>query len=153
MENPEVIPGVLLFFRRKNGGTNEYAFHLRRSGFNADMYCVPGGHNNGLETYQECAIRESDEEVGIKLGEKDLKPVHLIYRKGNKRDGADGFAIRPDMCFIIEDWEGELKNKEPEKHGDIEWYPSNNIPENTVDYARQALEQIENGVILSNHGF
>ena len=113
MENPEVIPGVLLFFRRKNAGVYEYAFHLRKGGFNAGMYCVPGGQNEGLETYQECAIRESDEEIGIKLEEKDLKPIHLIYRKGNRRNGLDGFAIRPDMCFIIEDWEGKFENREP----------------------------------------
>ena len=153
MKTPEVIPGVLLFFRRKSEGVNEYAFHERKKGFNAGLYCTPGGHNEGFETYEDCAIREADEELGVKLAKRDLQPAHLLYRKGNKRNKLNGSAIRPDMCFVIERWKGEFQNKEPKKYGDMEWCPFNDIPKNTVNYVRQALKHIENGVFYSTHGF
>jgi len=153
MVTPEVIPGVLLFFRRRNRGRTEYALHLRKGKFNTGLYCTPGGHNEGFETYEDCAVRESGEEIGVKVYKKDLLPVHLLYRKGNERNRLTGSAIRPDLCFIIERWKGKFSNKEPEKHGDLEWYPIDRIPDNTVNYVKQALTHIENGIFYSTHGF
>ena len=150
---PKTIPGVLLFFVRKNKrGQNEYLLHLRKNtGFNDDLYCVPGGHVEDKETYKDCAVREAKEETNTTVKKQDLKFSHLICRKGNDNNSND-YALRPDACFIVKKWTGKIKNKEPKKHGAYEWKTKDQLFK-VVPYVKKAIEYIENNVFYSEFGF
>ncbi len=148
-ERPDVIPGILLFFRRLNKeiGENEYLLHLRKNThFHDGEYSVPGGHIERYETYTQCAIREAEEETNLKLRKQDLCPVHIIYRQ-------EGDEIRPDLCFLIEKWEGKVINKESQKHGPFEWYLVSKLPTKIVPYVKEAIRHIEKKVFYSEFGF
>ena len=144
----EVSPGVLLFFRREG----RYGLHLRKTGFNKGMYGAPGGHNEGLEPYEACAIREAQEELGIRLRPENLEFAHFLYRKGH-RNGDGQHSLRPNLCFRIEKWKGEIKNPEPEKHGEMEWFDPQKLPRKTVPFVRQVIKKIESGIYYSTYGF
>jgi hypothetical protein len=57
------------------------------------------------------------------------------------------------MFFTIQDWNGQIENKEPEKCECIDWFPINNLPEQTVPYAKQAIELSQKGVRFSLMGW
>ncbi len=43
-------------------------------------------------------------------------------------------------------WEGEIKIMEPEKCDDLQWFPTDNLPENIVHHERNVLENINKGL-------
>ncbi|MFB6268065.1 MAG: NUDIX domain-containing protein [Halodesulfurarchaeum sp.] len=90
-------------------------------------------------------IREAQEEVGIGLERSMLEPVHVIHRDAGSR-------IYLDVFFRATDWRGTVENREPEKCGDLSWFDRNALPENTVPYVEQAIEQAS-GPALSEFGW
>ncbi len=146
MEQPKVIPGVHLLFRRFNeeADENEYLLHKRINSYFADHYSVPGGHIDDYETPEECVIREGMEELGVKLKTEDIKFVNVIYRsRPDKND------VRIDFCHVIENWEGEMKLNEPEKHEEPFWCAVSKFPKPIVPYVEEAIKDIESGKIYS----
>jgi len=47
---------------------------MRKNKHGDGTWCFPGGHLEMHETPERCAIRETFEETGIQLNEKDFKP-------------------------------------------------------------------------------
>jgi ADP-ribose pyrophosphatase YjhB (NUDIX family) len=148
MENErKVIPGIHLLFRRYNEvlGQNEYLIHKRvNTKFFDDHFSVPGGHIDNYETPAECAIREADEELTVKIDQSDLTLANVIYRV--KRDVNEH---RIDFCYVVNKWEGEIRAAEPEKHTDPEWYPVDQLPQPMVPYVEKAIKDIENQTIFT----
>ncbi len=120
---------VQLFLFREN-----QVLLLRRfnTGFRDGEYTVPAGHMDGGETVMRAAIREGKEEAGVDLKETDLSFSTVMHRIEDEE--------RVDFFFEVHAWEGEPFNAEPEKCDDLRWFPINALPENTVPYVRQALE-------------
>jgi hypothetical protein len=42
---------------------------------------------------------------------------------------------------------------EPDKCSDLDWFPLDNLPDNTSDFVRQAIKKILNGVNYSVYTF
>lgn len=108
---------------------------LRRynTGYEDGNYSVCAGHLDGNEVYYEAMIREAKEEIGIKIHKRQLKPVQVMHRK--KMDE------RIDFFFIVNEWEGEVKNMEPDKCDELKWFNLDELPLNTIPYIRYAIEQ------------
>ena len=70
----------LLFFKNK---TSRILLLQRKKSPNKGMWSPPGGKLNGLigESPYECAIRESFEEVGVRLTEDDLNLFGYVSEK------------------------------------------------------------------------
>jgi len=120
---------------------------LRRfnTGFRDGEYSVPAGHLDGGETVKAAAIREAEEEVGIKLKVDDLTFSSVMHRiEGDER---------VDFFVHVHTWQGEPFNAEPDKCDDLCWVNLNQLPANTVPYVRQALENHLNGVQFDEYGF
>ena len=66
---------------------------------------LPGGKLEGDETYEEAAIRETEEEAGLKIS--DLELIFAMHRKGNM-----------GQTFLVHKYEGDFKTDEPHK---IKW--------------------------------
>jgi len=119
---------VHLFFFRKN-----QILLLRRfnTGFRDGEYSVPAGHLDGGETVMQAAVREAEEEIGVKIAESEMTFSTVMHRIEDDE--------RVDFFVQVHTWQGEPFNAEPEKCDDLRWVDIHALPANTIPYIRQAL--------------
>lgn len=129
-----VRDGKILLARRAN------------TGFMDGMYSFPAGHLEGSETLKQGAIREAKEEVGVDVEPNDAQLVHVVSRLGH--DGE-----RVGFFFRTEKWSGEPKIMEPDKCDDVAWFAVDAVPENTVDYVKEAIKLFSKGETYSEFGW
>ena len=113
------------------------------TGFADGQYGVPSGHMDGNETPREGCAREVQEEINIIIEPEDLRIVHSGYRRMEDE--------RFDFYMMTDQYVGEIKNMEPHKCNDLSWFPLDDLPKNTVDYIRVALEHIKNETQYSEY--
>jgi 8-oxo-dGTP diphosphatase len=120
---------VHLFFFRDN-----QILLLRRfnTGFRDGEYSVPAGHLDGGETVMQAGIREAKEEVGVDLKEGNMAFATVMHRIEDEE--------RVDFFVQVHKWDGEPFNAEPEKCDDVCWVEIDSLPDNTVPYVKQALQ-------------
>lgn len=126
---------------------NEILLQRRfQTGFEDGNYGVPAGHLDGNETTREGCAREMKEELGIEIRLEDIDIVHVMQRKATQDERFDFFmkAIK---------YTGEIENKEPNKCDDLRWFPIDNLPANTIDYVRTAIENYKKGVFYSEYNY
>ena len=114
------------------------------TGYQDGNYQVPAGHVEEGELPTEAIIRETKEEVNIDLAASDLELVHVGYRPKHDQSGD-----RIDLFFKAKQWSGEVKNMEPEKCDDLNWFSWDNLPENTVFHVGEAFRCIKKGVFYN----
>ena len=117
--------GKILLIRRYN------------TGFADGQYTLPSGKLHAHETFTQAALRETFEEVNAKIELSDIKSAHIMVEKTEDRDWTHHF-------FITKKWSGEIKNKEPDKCDDIQWFDINNLPNNMLYFVKQALAKVYN---------
>ena len=125
--------GKVLLLRRQN------------TGYEDGNYGLVAGHADGNESARDAACREALEEAGVRLNANDLVPAHFMHR----RQADERF----DVFFKAGEWQGEIKNTEPEKCDDLSWFPLDDLPANTIPYIRQALECIQKSKVYSQFGW
>ena len=111
----------------------------RNTGHRDGEYSLVAGHIETGESATEAMIREAREEVGIEVDRSALEPVHVIHRNSASR-------VYLDIFFAAEEWEGTPENREPEKCADLSWYDRSELPEETVPYVEQAIEEMSERV-------
>lgn len=126
---------------------------LRRfsTGFQDGKYGLVSGHLDGNETFKQCIIREAKEEAGIDSKEENMEVVHVMHR--NEKANPVEIRERVDVFIAVEKWQGEIKNMEPEKCDDLNWFPLDNLPENTIPYIKFSLECINKKIFYSEYGW
>jgi 8-oxo-dGTP diphosphatase len=131
----KVIPASYLFLE-KDG---KYLFIRRcNTGYQDGNYQVPAGHVEINESPSEAMVREAKEEVGIDVDPKNLEFVQVAYRMNQEKTG-----FRVDFFFKASIWAGEVRNAEPEKCDDVQWFAPDNLPDNVVPLMRSVLEGME----------
>lgn len=128
-----VRDGNILLLQRQN------------TGYEDGNYSVPAGHKDADETVTQAMIREAKEEAGIIVRPQDLKVVHVMNRKSDHEE--------IDFFLYANQWEGEPKNMEPEKCGDLSWFPLAELPENVILYIRAAISSWQQGIYYSEFGY
>lgn len=120
---------------------------LRRfnTGYEDGNYSVVAGHLEGDETLVAAAIREVEEEVGLRLLAEHLSVVGVMHRKSDDE--------RVDFFLATDTWLGEPSNREPDKCDDLCWYPFGALPVNTIPYVRKALENYRQGAWFDEFGW
>lgn len=123
---------------------------LRRyqTGYHDGEYSFIAGHVEGDESFREAIRREAQEEAGITVAIENLELIHAIHRS---RIGNDGERI--DLFFTAKQWQGEIKNMEPEKCDDLSWFDLNKLPDNIIPYIKQVIEAIQQKKVYSESGF
>ena len=140
MRAPTLIPASYLILTREN----EILLSQRRNtGHQDGNYSLPAGHVEKGETFTQCIIREAQEEINISLKEEDLKVVHVLSRKSFDTDD------RIEIFFQSSKWESEVKNMEPEKCGDLAWFPLDQLPKNMTPWVRTAIQHFQKRVVFS----
>lgn len=83
-------------------------------------YCGPGGHLEFMETIEDCAKRETMEEVGI-----EIQNLRVLCTTNMRRYGSHHYID----VGVVADWKsGEVQNMEPHKRESWEWYDPDNLP-------------------------
>jgi 8-oxo-dGTP pyrophosphatase MutT (NUDIX family) len=120
---------------------------LRRfqTGYEDGNYSVPAGHLDGGEPVRLAAVREAQEEIGVTLAPQDLSFVGVIHRGGDSE--------RVDFFVKVGQWSGEPYNAEPDKCDELRWVGIDDLPDNTIPYVRQAIENLAHGVTIQEYGW
>ncbi len=136
------VVAVHLFFLREGE-----LLMLRRfnTGWEDGNYSVVAGHVEAGETVTQAAIREAEEEVGVALAPDQVDVVHVMHRKSDDE--------RIDFFLTVDNWLGEIRNREPDKCDELQWYPLEALPANTIPYVRYALECFQRGIRYSEFGW
>ena len=111
------------------------------------MYALPAGHVDDKESVTVAMIREAREEVGVIIDASNLSFVHVMNRI--RESGTETV----DFFFSCENFDGEPKNLEPDKCDDLQWFPLDNLPENTAAFLRQAIPCIRRRQPYSEFGW
>jgi 8-oxo-dGTP diphosphatase len=115
IQRPKVGVGVIV----KNNG--KVLMGTRLGSHGDGSWCFPGGHLEFNESIEDCARRETMEEVGIKI--KNIKKVYFtndIFLKEK---------VHFVTLFIVSDYDsGEVKVMEPEKCDKWDWFDWDNLP-------------------------
>ncbi len=141
----KLIPAAYLFLIKDNKILLQ---RRKNTGFEDGNYGLVSGHLDGDETVYQAMVREVKEEAGIDLKVNDLKVVHVMHRGGRGRDNE-----RIDFFITTKGWKGEVKNTEPDKCNDLRWFEINNLPENAIDFIKQAIECIQKNIFYSEFGW
>ena len=60
---------------------------------------------------------------------------------------------RLDFFFICKNWNGEVKNMEPHKCDNLDWFNINELPDNIIPYIRDAILNYTRNIIDSEEGW
>ena len=112
------------------------------SSFAPNHYSLPGGRIEKNETFRQALVREVQEELGITINESQLTFTHSFYRKGTENEL---------VAFIFEcrQWQGDIINREPAKHSQLEWFDINNLPSPLIPAHQSALSLIKEKQLYS----
>lgn len=123
---------------------------LRRynTGYKDGMYSLVAGHVDEGENFTQALVREVKEEAGIDVNPEEIDVAHVMHRKSDT-DGSE----RVDVFFVAKKWNGEVDICEPGKCDELSWHSFDNLPENTIEYIRIALDGINRGKFFSEFGW
>lgn len=117
----------------------------QNTGYEDGKWSLVSGHWEKGETATQALIREAKEEIGITIGNEDLKVVYVLHRHSN-RDNIDLFM----KCNR---WVGDISNQEPYKCGGLEFFSYENLPSNLIECIREVLYNLRNGKVYSEYGW
>jgi 8-oxo-dGTP diphosphatase len=111
---------------------------LRRfqTGYEDGNYGMIAGRADGKETMREAITREALEESGIIVDSQELEQLLTMHRWCEDCEGNERIAF----FFRANSWQGEIRNMEPHKCDDLQWFPLDRLPDNTIPYIRHAIE-------------
>lgn len=118
MNQPNTRVGVGVIIKKEG----KVLLGKRKGSHGEDCWSFPGGHLEFGENHFDCALREIEEEVGIKVKNiKEFDFTNDFFEKENKHY---------ITIFISADYEnGEVELKEPNKCEGWEWFDADVLPE------------------------
>ncbi|UQZ36647.1 NUDIX hydrolase [Paenibacillus sp. PK3_47] len=126
--------GQILLLRRCNTGHED------------GRYGLPAGRLERGEKVHSAAAREAAEECGISIAPEDLQMISVMHINTS-------YGERVDFFFAAHEWNGEVRNCEPDKCDDLRWFPLGQLPVNLIPFIRQALDNYLEGVWFSEFGY
>lgn len=117
------------------------------TGYHDGDYSVPAGHVDKGENATQAMLRETVEEIGIKISPKDLKFSTVMHRYSD--DGSE----RIDFFFSCKTWTGTEKICEPDKCDDLKWVPLDDLPANTIEYVKAGINCYLNNIKFTQFGW
>ena len=136
----------LVLTRVNENGEKEILLQLRQNtGYMDNMYDFAcSGHVEIGESYTTALVREAKEEIGITVKEEDL-----VFLAVNHHYQAD----HVQLFFSTNSYEGEPTVCEPQECGGLLWANLDNLPENTIPYVANVIEDIKLGIQFDDGDF
>ena len=116
-----------------------------QTGYMDGYYSVPAGHLDGEETVRKAGVREALEEIGVRIDPADMVFAGILHR----HEGDE----RVDFFIRVKKWTGQPVNAEPGKCDELRWTEMDTLPENTIPYIRQAIENFQIGIPFEEFGW
>ncbi len=107
-----------------------------------DGHWVAGaaGHVEPGETARAAAVRETAEELGVRIRPQDLELLTVMQRT----DGAGApVEQRVDWFWAVRRWEGEPRLCEPAKASGLDWFARDALPAPMPAYERRVVRGID----------
>lgn len=130
-QRPKVGVGVMIF---KDG---KVLLGKRKGSHGEGEYAFPGGHLEYMESFAECAQRETTEEAGIEIGDinflllanvKKYSPKHYVH------------------ITVTAQWvSGEPQALETEKCENWGWYSLGDLPSPMFEMCKLSFESYKTG--------
>lgn len=138
---------AFVLLMRGSGEEREVLLNLRQNtGYHDGEYDVSAsGHLEPGESFEECAIRETMEEIGVELKPEAVKFVLLNHDAKENYIRAFFMAELPDGAKPLV--------CEPEKSGGLLWARLNDLPENIEPFHRKVFECIKRGIYYDDGDF
>ena len=118
MRQENIFTGVEIIIKRGN----KIALGKRKNAAGEGQYGLPGGHVEFGERLIDTAIRELEEETGLKVQPEQLSLVAVV---DDPREENHYLHI----AFLLENFEGEPECREPHKCEGWEWFDLDALPE------------------------
>ncbi|MDT0341655.1 NUDIX domain-containing protein [Streptomyces litchfieldiae] len=121
-----------------------------RAKFGRGLWDLPVGKSDPGEPITATAVRELKEETGLIADPADLRLIHVVHA-AHGVESPNGFLT---VVFLTERWRGTLLNAEPEKHSEVTWVSTGDLPREIVFSADQVIRRClkgETGITL--HGW
>lgn len=129
MYTHKIVKGAFLFLLKEN----KILLYKRKSTSHFQNYFgVVSGNVEENEIYEAAIIREAEEETGLKIAQEELTVVHVMHRIDEQDQSMYVF-------FLLEKWNGEIENKEPNRCEELIWTPLDELPKNIVPYVKDAI--------------
>jgi ADP-ribose pyrophosphatase YjhB (NUDIX family) len=116
------------------------------TGYEDGNYSVIAGHLDGNEDVYDAIIREAKEEAGIRILLEDIKIVQVMHRKKMDEE-------RIDYFLLCKKWEGNIRNMELNKCSELRWCPVDDLPNNTIEYIKYAVDGYLNKINFTLFGW
>lgn len=131
-QKPKVGVGVMIL----KGG--KVLLTKRKGSHGAGEYGFPGGHLELMESFEDCAIRETREECGI-----EIKNIAFLYLTNVTKYAPKHYV----HIGLVADWaSGEPKTLEPDKAEEWRWYDLNELPVGpTFEFCKLAFDAYKTG--------
>lgn len=146
MQNKErfkLIPEIYLILVRDGKILLSRRF---QTGYEDGNYSMVAGHADGNETMRQATAREAKEEADIVIDPLKLEHVLTMHRWCGDHE-------RIGFYFKTNQWDGEIKNTEPNKCDDLSWFPLNQLPQNTLPYIQTVIDCYKNGIEYYEFGW
>lgn len=129
---PKVGVGVMIF---KDG---KVLMATRKGSHGAGDYGFPGGHLELMESFEDCAIRETKEECGI-----EIKNIKFLYLTNVTKYAPKHYV----HVGLVADWSsGEPQTLEPNKAEEWKWYKLDDLPKgSTFEFCKLAFDSYKTG--------
>lgn len=146
-ERYKLIPEVFLFLIKNGKILLSRRF---QTGYEDGNYGLPAGHGEDKETMCEGIVREAEEEIALKIRTSDLDFALVQHRwcpdVGNPH-------ARVGFYFVPRSWNGEPFNNEPDKCDDLQWFPLDTLPDNTIGHVRAAIDAYRQGAKYAEYNW
>ena len=104
---------------------------------------LPAGHIDEGENAYEAAVREAREELGIEIAVQDIMDTFVANRKNKS------LPSYYDVYFELAKYTGTITIKEQEKCSELVWCDPNNLPDDMIDFEKEAMQNNVNGIKFS----
>lgn len=134
---------VSVLFVRNYCGQEEILLQRRKgTPYMCNMYdFAASGKINGGERATVAGAREVAEEICVEVNPEDLEFIHLY------QDIEEG---RLKICFLAKSYCGTPEIGEPDKCGELSWFPINALPSDIIPYVKIVIQHWKNGIQISS---
>ena len=141
MKREEFLSAIYLIIKNKDGKI----LLQRRQGTKLwpGFLALPAGHIDKGENAYEAAVREAKEELGINIDIDDIIDTFVVNRKNKS------LPSYYDVYFEISSYSGEIIIAEPEKCSELVWCNLNNLPDDMIDFEKEAIKNNAKGIKFS----
>lgn len=141
MERERFLSSIYLIIKNDNGEV----LLQRRQGTKLwpGFLALPAGHIDAGENAYEAAVREAREELGIEIAIQDIMDTFVANRKNKS------LPSYYDVYFELAKYTGTITIKEQEKCSELVWCDPNNLPDDMIDFEKEAMQNNVNGIKFS----